>query len=71
MVGKEGAAMSDRPDLDEAINILQSGGFNISGGKYAPPGVQPEWVRKLEELWTTGTAASPQPRTRKKGGDDE
>jgi len=28
--------MSDRPDLDEAINILQNGGWNIIGGKYAP-----------------------------------
>ena len=28
--------MSDRPDLDEAIDILQNGGFNITGGKYAP-----------------------------------
>jgi hypothetical protein len=28
--------MSDRPDIDDAINILQTGGFNITGGKYAP-----------------------------------
>lgn len=28
--------MSDRPDLDEAVEILQKGGFNITGGKYAP-----------------------------------
>lgn len=28
--------MCDRPDLDEAMNILQAGGFNITGGKYAP-----------------------------------
>jgi hypothetical protein len=31
--------MSDRPDLDEAINILQAGGFTILGGKYAPDGI--------------------------------
>ena len=28
--------MSDRPDLDEAIKILQEGGFKVTGGKYAP-----------------------------------
>lgn len=28
--------MSDRPDLDKAIQILQDGGIKITGGKYAP-----------------------------------
>ena len=28
--------MSDRPDLDEAIDILLAGGWNITGGIYAP-----------------------------------
>jgi hypothetical protein len=28
--------MSDRPDLDEAIRILQAGGIKITGGRYAP-----------------------------------
>jgi hypothetical protein len=28
--------MSDRPDLDEAIKILQAGGIKITGGRYAP-----------------------------------
>lgn len=27
--------MSNRPDLDNAISILQNGGFKITGGKYA------------------------------------
>lgn len=44
--------MSDRPDLDEAINILQSGGFNITGGKYAPEvdGVKPRLGQPSEHL---------------------
>lgn len=41
--------MSDRPDLDEAISILQAGGIKVVGGKYAPPEVQAEWVRKLKD----------------------
>lgn len=28
--------MSDRPDLDKAIEIAQAGGLKITGGKYAP-----------------------------------
>lgn len=28
--------MSNRPDLDEAIDILLAGGWNITGGIYAP-----------------------------------
>lgn len=28
--------MSDRPDLDEFASKMQAGGWEITGGKYAP-----------------------------------
>jgi hypothetical protein len=46
--------MSDRPDLDKAIEIAQAGGLKITGGKYAPTPKQPDssddWLRTFREM---------------------
>jgi hypothetical protein len=42
--------MSNRPDLDKAIGILQGGGLNITGGKYAPKHPKPQTHDELEDL---------------------
>lgn len=57
--------MSDRPDLDKAIEIAQAGGLKITGGKYAPkntslaanePFTENETKEILAKLENTGTS---------------
>lgn len=42
--------MGERPDIDEAIKILQAGGFKITGGKYAPKSDTAHWRTQILEI---------------------